>query len=418
MSTNNIACDHLCGVLYTALPIATLLSQKRVCPMLIRRNETKTYGTKKLIEGKYKPGDTALIIEDVVTSGSSVLATVADLKKEGLAVNDAIVVVNREQGGRDSILAAGIRFHSLFTLSQLLDILKDVGRIDAAIVDKVRKYIADSQIKPIPVHQPINRMKLSYAERIEHTNCEAAKNLFRIMATKETNLCIAADLTSSAEILNLAEQIGPYICVLKTHVDIIDDFTDKFIVSLTAIAKKHNFVIMEDRKFADIGNTVAYQYHNGIYKIAQWADLVTVHSLPGAGILHGLKSILTNESESRGVFLLAEMSCADNLITTKYVDDTIAMAEQNRTFVAGIVGQNCVAANVPGLIQLTPGVKIDDTMDELGQQYNTPEYVIKEKGADIGVVGRGIIQSKNIEITAKLYRDQLWTAYCERIIKN
>lgn len=79
----NIEYDHLCGVPYTALPIATLVSIKDKKPMLIRRKETKTYGTKKLIEGKFSANDKCLIVEDVVTSGSSILETVKDLKSEG-----------------------------------------------------------------------------------------------------------------------------------------------------------------------------------------------------------------------------------------------------------------------------------------------------------------------------------------------
>lgn len=114
--------------------------------MLVRRKEAKAYGTKKLIEGIYKAGDTCLIVEDVVTSGSSILDTVRDLESEGIVVTDAVVVVNREQGGVANIAKHGVRMHSLFTLSFLLNTLHEAGRIEKSTVEAVAKYIAAVQI--------------------------------------------------------------------------------------------------------------------------------------------------------------------------------------------------------------------------------------------------------------------------------
>ena len=71
-----------------------------------------------------------------------------------------------------------------------------------------------------------------------------------------------------------------------------------------------------------------------------------------------------------------------------------------------------------GLIQLTPGCRLEESDDNLGQKYNTPEYIINDKGADIAVVGRGIIESKNPVEIAKTYRDRLWTAYENRLNIN
>lgn len=382
--------------------------------MLIRRKEAKSYGTKKLIEGKFRPGESCLIIEDVVTTGSSILETSTDLKSEGLIIEDAIVVVNREQGGVDNIAKRGIKMHSLFTLSYLLETLKDAGKIEESMVKAVGEYIAKSQTKVGEAATKPVRLSMSYSERSKVAKSEVARALLRIMDMKKTNLCLAADLTKSDEIFNLVQSVGPYICLLKTHVDIVEDFNESFVKTLQALAQKHNFLIMEDRKFADIGNTVALQYSKGIYHISSWADLVTVHSLPGDGILKGLKESVS-QSPARGVFLLAEMSSEGNLISADYKEKTMKMAEAYSDFVAGIVGQSADLIQDPGLIQLTPGVNLEEGNDNLGQQYNSPEYVMTDKGADIAVVGRGIISSKSPSEAAKNYRDRLWAAYVARI---
>lgn len=382
--------------------------------MLIRRKEAKSYGTKKLIEGKFQAEENCLIIEDVVTTGSSIIETTNDLRSEGLIVEDAIVVVNREQGGEGNLEKRGIKMHSLFTLSYLLDVLNSDGSVDDKTLKKVQDYIAKSKVKINDKPEKPSRVSMSFGERAKVAKNEVSRNLLNIMEMKKTNLCLAADVTKAEEILNLVESVGPYICLLKTHIDIVEDFSETFVKSLQALAQKHNFLIMEDRKFADIGNTVLLQYSKGVYNISSWADLVTVHSLPGEGILKGLKEALT-DSKARGVFLLAEMSSDGNLISSDYKEKTMKIADNHLDFVAGIVAQSAELVEDPGLIQLTPGVKIEEGGDSLGQTYNTPEYVMKEKGTDIAVVGRGIIKSKNPSEVAKTYRDRLWEAYTARI---
>lgn len=144
-AVQSIQYDHVCGVPYTALPIATLMGVKVKKSMLMRRKETKAYGTKKSIEGHYKPGQICLIVEDVVTSGSSVLETVRDLRKEGLKVNDAVVILDREQGGVANLSVNDVQTKSLFTMTSLIDILLKNAKITEETMLSVKNYIKQTQ---------------------------------------------------------------------------------------------------------------------------------------------------------------------------------------------------------------------------------------------------------------------------------
>ncbi|VVD04464.1 unnamed protein product [Leptidea sinapis] len=404
-------CQHVCGVPYTALPIATLLSVKAKKSMLMRRKEAKSYGTKKVIEGHYCVGDSCLIIEDVITSGSSVMETVNDLRKEGLKADEAIIILDREQGGKQNLENNNVSVKSLFTMSDLIGILVESKKVTEQMGIDVKNYLNNVQApKSVSLNE---RILLPYEKRAELTSNPIAKKLFNIMAVKKTNLCISVDLTSSIKILDLIEQIGDHICLVKTHIDIIEDFCDNFITSLTNMAKKFNFLILEDRKFADIGNTIALQYEKGLYKINEWADCVTCHSLPGEGILKAFSS--SNEGTNKGIFLLAEMSSEGNLITPEYTQATVKMAEKYSKLITGLVCQKKETFNNPEWIQLTPGVQLESSKDSLGQVYNTPEKVILENGADCVVVGRGIVFAKNPAAEAIVYKDTLWRCYMKRI---
>jgi len=143
---NGVNFDLICGVPYTALPIATAISLEHSVPMIMRRKEVKDYGTKKAIEGKFNAGQNCLVVEDLVTSGSSVFETIEPLQLEGLKVTDIVVLVDREQGGRKHLLEKGYNLHAVITITQMLDVLEAEKKLDQEMVNKVKDFIAQNQV--------------------------------------------------------------------------------------------------------------------------------------------------------------------------------------------------------------------------------------------------------------------------------
>lgn len=81
-----------------------------------------------------------------------------------------------------------------------------------------------------------------------------ASYLLHLISIKRSNLCISADVHSTSALLRLAEEVGDSICVLKTHADIVDDFSERTIRGLNEISRRKRFLLFEDRKFGDIGS--------------------------------------------------------------------------------------------------------------------------------------------------------------------
>ncbi|ANB11055.1 orotidine-5'-phosphate decarboxylase [Sugiyamaella lignohabitans] len=259
---------------------------------------------------------------------------------------------------------------------------------------------------------------LSYEARAAKHPSAVASKLLKLMAEKKTNLCASLDVRTTKEFLDLLEKVGPYIAVVKSHIDIIDDFTyEGTIVPLLALAKKHNFLIFEDRKFADIGSTVKAQYSGGVYKIAKWSDITNAHSVPGAGIVNGLEEAAKETtSEERGLLMLAELSTKGSLATGEYTAKTVEIARQNSQFVFGFIAQSRMPeqGDEDWLI-LTPGVGLDDKGDGLGQQYRTVDQVVST-GTDVIIVGRGLFgKGRDPVAESKRYRDAGWAAYEKRL---
>ncbi len=232
--------------------------------------------------------------------------------------------------------------------------------------------------------------------------CEhsVAQKLLEIALEKRSNLIVSADVTSTPELLALAEKVGPHIVALKTHMDILMDFdADKTILPLKDLATKYNFLLMEDRKFADIGNTQELQFSYGIYKISNWADFVTAQVIAGYESLDCFRNV--------GVVAIIGMSSKGTLTTADYREEAtnIALSHPN---VFGGVSQYKIPNE---LLLFTPGINLAETGDGKGQQYNTPEHAFSQLESDFIIVGRGIYKADDAEKAALNYRIAGWNAY-------
>lgn len=213
------------------------------------------------------------------------------------------------------------------------------------------------------------------------------------MKEKRSNLVCSLDLTDFNKILDLLSNIVDDICAVKLHIDIIENFSEVYISKLKELKIKHNFLVIEDRKFADIGNTISYQFHNGIYKISDWADIVTVHAISGGDIL--------NQFTDVGILLIAQMSNKNNLIDSNYTQKVIEIAKNHKDKVLGFITQEKLSDD---FLNFAPGINIDATSDGSDQKYSNIE-TMRAKGIDVFIVGRGIYKSSDPIAKTKEYRE-------------
>ncbi|AEO71109.1 a36785a6-77bb-4349-9f30-1d0b93af5ad0 [Thermothielavioides terrestris] len=132
----------------------------------------------------------------------------------------------------------------------------------------------------------------TFAERAKTAAHPLTRYLFRLMDLKASNLCLSADVTTARELLALADKVGPSIVVLKTHYDLISgwDYNPQTGTGakLAALARKHGFLIFEDRKFVDIGKTVQMQYTAGTARIIDWAHITNANIDAGKDMVRAM----------------------------------------------------------------------------------------------------------------------------------
>jgi len=113
--------DTLGGVALGGVPLAAATSVAAGVPYVVVRKRQKEYGTANLIEGDLEAGQQVTVVEDIITTGQSAVDAVEALREAGAVVDRALVVVDREEGGREALAQAGVEVEALVTASELLD---------------------------------------------------------------------------------------------------------------------------------------------------------------------------------------------------------------------------------------------------------------------------------------------------------
>jgi orotate phosphoribosyltransferase len=135
--------SRVAGVPFGGLHLATAFSLVSKVPMIYLHPRKNEHGD--VIEGEYLPGQTVLVIDDLITGGTSVVETARVLREAGLMVHDAVVLLDRHQQGKERLRAHGISLHAMLDVTTLLNYLMSHGKISEEDFRRSTEYLANPQ---------------------------------------------------------------------------------------------------------------------------------------------------------------------------------------------------------------------------------------------------------------------------------
>ncbi len=133
--------DSLVSVPTGGLVIASALAIEIVKPLIYVRSKPKDYGTSKSIEGKIWEGLKAVMIDDVATTGGSVVNGIKSLTEAKIEVEDAYVIVNRMEGAEEALKEQGVTLHSITNVMQITKSLHEQNLVGDNVLQKVQEQI-------------------------------------------------------------------------------------------------------------------------------------------------------------------------------------------------------------------------------------------------------------------------------------
>ena len=134
--------DSLVSVPTGGLVIASALAIEIVKPLIYVRSKPKDYGTSKSVEGKIHEGMKVVMIDDVATTGGSVVNAIKSLKEANITIEDAYVIVNRMEGADEALKELGVKLHSITNIIQITQALHEQKLVDDNTLEKVRNQIS------------------------------------------------------------------------------------------------------------------------------------------------------------------------------------------------------------------------------------------------------------------------------------
>ena len=140
--------DRIAGIPYGSLPTATGLSLQLHKPLIYPRKEVKAHGTRRLVEGEFREGETVAVVDDILITGGSVLEGIEKLTDSGLKVNDVVVFL--DHGGsqnpraKQRLQRQGLNLHAVLTLEVISEVLEAAGRISRQEAHTLRQAESNS----------------------------------------------------------------------------------------------------------------------------------------------------------------------------------------------------------------------------------------------------------------------------------
>jgi orotate phosphoribosyltransferase len=133
--------DRIAGIPIAGIPFASLIAYTLKKPFLYIRKDVRFHGRQRRVEGILTPGDRILLIDDLITTGLSLIEAAKAIEAEGGVTTDVVVLLDREEGGREKLGKKRIRLHSLLKISETANKLYEIGAIDELQLKTILKQI-------------------------------------------------------------------------------------------------------------------------------------------------------------------------------------------------------------------------------------------------------------------------------------